>query len=127
MTEPTSLAEVRARIDAVDADLVGLLAHRQSLVQAAAAHKADEQAVRAPDRVEQVISAVRERAAGAGLSPAVAESVWRAMIAAFIDLELADHAARAPAGPGHRVRPDVGDRAVGQPGTRRPADVASGS
>jgi chorismate mutase len=98
-TGPTSLAEVRARIDAVDADLVRLLADRESLVRAAAAFKADADAVRAPDRVQQVITSVRERASAAGLSPAVAEAVWRAMIAAFIDLELAQHARTGPAKP----------------------------
>lgn len=92
MIAPQSLPEVRARIDAIDADLVRLLADRQELVRAAAAFKADEQAVRAPARVEQVISKVRERATAAGLAPAVAEAVWRAMIEAFIDLELAEHA-----------------------------------
>jgi isochorismate pyruvate lyase len=91
-SDPTSLADVRARIDAVDTDLVRLLAHRESLVRAAAAFKADADAVRAPDRVQQVIAAVRERAAAAGLCPAVAEAVWRAMITAFVDLELDQHA-----------------------------------
>jgi isochorismate pyruvate lyase len=90
--DPTSLADVRARIDAVDADLVRLLADRETLVRAAAAFKADADAVRAPDRVEQVIAAVRDRASAAGLSPTVAEAVWRAMIAAFVDLELDQHA-----------------------------------
>ena len=47
MAEPKSLFEVRARIDAIDADLIRLLADRQSLVPAAA-FKADEQAVRPP-------------------------------------------------------------------------------
>ncbi|MFB9904109.1 chorismate mutase [Allokutzneria oryzae] len=93
MTTPSSLADVRTRIDALDADLVRLLAERQALVRAAAAFKADEQAVRAPDRVERVIAAVRGRAVEAGLSPEVAESVWRAMIAAFVELELAEHRA----------------------------------
>jgi chorismate mutase len=88
---PTSLADVRARIDAIDAELVHLLADRESLVRAAAAFKADADAVRAPDRVEQVVDGVRERAAAAGLSPTVAEAVWRAMIAAFVDLELDEH------------------------------------
>ncbi len=95
-TDPTSLADVRARIDAVDADLVRLLADRESLVRAAAAFKADADAVRAPDRVEQVIARVRERASAARLSTSVAEAVWRAMIAAFIDLELDQHAKAAP-------------------------------
>ncbi|MDL4773852.1 MULTISPECIES: chorismate mutase [Thermomonosporaceae] len=94
MIDPTSLAEVRARIDGIDDDLVRLLADRQALVRAAAEFKADEQAVRAPARVEQVVARARERALAAGLSPDVAEPVWRAMITAFIDLELTEHAAR---------------------------------
>ena len=92
MTTPESLAEVRSGIDGIDAELVRLLADRQALVRAAAAFKRDEQAVRAPDRVERVISSVRARAAEAGLAPEVAEAVWRAMIGAFVDLELREHA-----------------------------------
>ncbi|MGR6999193.1 chorismate mutase [Yinghuangia aomiensis] len=88
---PRSLAEVRDRIDGIDAELVALLTRRQSLVRAAAAFKTDEQAVRAPGRVETVIAAVRERAEAAGLAPEVAEAVWRAMIGAFITLELTEH------------------------------------
>ncbi|MFE3227518.1 chorismate mutase [Nocardia sp. NPDC059228] len=94
MSAPRSLAEVRTRIDVLDGDLIRLLAERQELVRAAAAFKADEQAVRAPDRVERVVSLARERAAAAGLEPAVAEAVWRAMIGAFIALELDEHSAR---------------------------------
>lgn len=90
---PTSLAEVRARIDVIDSELVRLLAQRQGLVRAAAAFKSDDQAVRAPDRVAEVIASVRERASVAGLEPVVAEAVWRAMIGAFIEVELAEHAA----------------------------------
>ncbi|NUT96417.1 MAG: chorismate mutase [Saccharothrix sp.] len=88
---PESLDEVRAGIDAIDAELVRLLAERQGLVKAAAAFKKDEDAVRAPDRVAQVIAKVRARAEEAGLAPEVAEAVWRAMIGAFIELELAEH------------------------------------
>ncbi|MEU5989884.1 chorismate mutase [Spirillospora sp. NPDC047418] len=88
-----SLDEVRARIDRIDGELVRLLAERQGLVRSAAAFKADERAVRAPDRVERVVALARQRAADAGLAPEVAEAVWRSMIAAFIDLELAEHAA----------------------------------
>jgi len=92
MTEPASLSEVRELIDGIDGELVRLLAERQELVRAAAAFKKDTAAVRAPDRVEQVVASVRNRAAGAGLAPDVAEAVWRAMIAAFIELELREHA-----------------------------------
>ncbi|MEU8894998.1 chorismate mutase [Nocardia sp. NPDC048505] len=93
MSAPHSLAEVRARIDALDGELIRTLAERQALVRAAAAFKTDEQAVRAPDRAARVVALARERAAAAGLAPAVAEAVWRAMIGAFIELELTEHAA----------------------------------
>ena len=91
MSSPTDLSEVRARIDELDTQLVGLLARRQALVEAAAGFKKDEQAVRAPDRVQQVITRVRAKATAAGLDTDVAEVVWRAMITAFIDLELRHH------------------------------------
>ncbi|WP_330185068.1 chorismate mutase [Nocardia sp. NBC_01503] len=92
MSAPESLAEVRTRIDALDGELIRLLAERQRLVRAAAGFKKDEQAVRAPDRVEQVVALAKTRATAAGLEPAVAEAVWRAMIGAFINLELDTHA-----------------------------------
>ncbi|CCH34980.1 chorismate mutase [Actinosynnema sp. NPDC047251] len=89
--EPGSLDEVRARIDGLDAELVRLLARRQRMVEVAARFKVDEQAVRDPGRVERVIEGVVRLAAEKGLSPAVAEAVWRAMIGAFVDLELDEH------------------------------------
>jgi isochorismate pyruvate lyase len=89
MTEaPPSLAAVRDGIDAIDQEIVRLLATRAKLVRVAAAHKADDQAVRAPERVEQVVARVRGLAADAGLDPEVAEATWRAMIDRFVDLEL---------------------------------------
>ncbi|GGV70953.1 chorismate mutase [Streptomyces griseoloalbus] len=89
--KPQSLAEIRAQIDALDGELVDLLARRQRLVRSAAVLKADEQAVRAPDRAERVVAAARSRAETAGLAPEVAEAVWRAMVGAFIELELTEH------------------------------------
>jgi len=89
-----SLHDVRGRIDDLDTQIVALLARRQALVEAAAAFKRDEDAVRAPDRVEQVVATVREKAVAAGLEPAVAEAVWRSMITAFIEVELARHRSR---------------------------------
>jgi isochorismate pyruvate lyase len=95
---PASLDEIRDRIDALDAEVVRLLARREELVRAAAGFKKDEQAVRAPDRVERVVAAARAEAERAGLSPQVAEAVWRAMIAAFVDLELTAHGESRGAG-----------------------------
>ena len=65
-----------------------ILLGTEEQVRLAAAHKTDETAVRAPERQAQVIAGVRSRAQAAGLDVDVAEQVWRAMIAAFVDLEL---------------------------------------
>jgi len=86
-----SLHDVRSQIDAIDAELVETLAAREALVRQAAAFKVDEQAVRAPDRVEEVITKVRSLAVELGASPDVVERVYRAMIGAFIELELTEH------------------------------------
>ena len=56
--------------------------------------RGSERAVRDPDRVNAVIAAKRQLAQDAGLSPEVAERTWRAMIEAFIDLELDVNAER---------------------------------
>ena len=88
--ELTGLDEVRAEIDRIDTALIGLLAERAAYVRRAGELKRTETEARAPARVEAVIARVRERAEAAGLSPEVAERTWRAMIAAFIDQEIAD-------------------------------------
>ena len=72
---PLTLAELRRDIDALDSQLIGLLARRQRLGE------------QAPERVAQVIADRRSQALAAGLAPEVAEAVWRAMIDAFIHLE----------------------------------------
>ncbi len=86
-----TLADIRREIDAIDAEVVRRLADRERLVRSAAAFKTDEQAVRAPGRVDEVIRKVRALAEQAGASPEVIERVYRAMIGAFIELELAEH------------------------------------
>lgn len=85
--EPT-LPEVRRNIDALDEHIVSLIAQRQNWVSIAGTLKTDELSVRAPDRVEQVISKVRALAQAKGASPDVVELTYRALISAFIDLEL---------------------------------------
>ncbi|SHF81859.1 chorismate mutase [Geodermatophilus nigrescens] len=86
--ELPDLTAVRAAIDGLDEELVALLARRERLVRAAARFKTDAAAVRAPGRVEQVVARARLLAEASGGSPEVAERVYRAMVAAFVDLEL---------------------------------------
>lgn len=100
MSGHDSLAEVRSRIDAIDADLVDLLARRQALVQRGARFETGQDAVRVSERVAAVIGAIRLRAAEAGLSPDVAEAIWRVMMTALTHRELPEDRAL----PGMRVR-----------------------
>ncbi len=86
-----SLDEVRGHIDRLDQQIIGLLSERSQYVKQAATFKKDTDAVKAPARVEAVITKVRELASANELNPLVAEQVYRAMIAAFIEDELQEH------------------------------------
>jgi isochorismate pyruvate lyase len=87
----SSIEDVRNRIDHIDSELVKIIAQRGECVKAAAAFKTDHSAVRAPDRVQQVIDKVRKQAAEAGVPEIIVEKVYRTMIGAFIDYELEQH------------------------------------
>lgn len=87
----STLEDVRKNIDQLDSKLVKIIAQRAECVKAAAALKTDHSAVRAPERVQQVIDKVRAKAAEAGLDEVIIEKVYRAMIDAFIDYELERH------------------------------------
>ena len=91
----TTLEQVRENIHRLDRQIVALLAERGSFVSQAAGFKKDSDGVKAPQRVEQVISKVRDLAQTLGANPDVTEQVYRAMIGAFIQQELAEHAALA--------------------------------
>jgi len=92
-----TLEEVRTQIDRLDRQIVTLLAERGAYVAQAARFKKDVDAVKAPQRVEQVIAKVRALSEQVGAHPGVTEQVYRAMIAAFIDQELTEHSRLAGA------------------------------
>lgn len=87
-----SLEMVRNEIDRIDAQMLTLLAERGAYVKQAASFKRDAADVAAPQRVERVIAKVLDLAPELGADPHVAELTWRAMMAAFIQSELAEHA-----------------------------------
>lgn len=98
-----NLEEVRHHIDALDSQLITLIAQRGNYVAQAAGFKKNAEEVPAPQRVEQVISRVTTQATKLGADSIVVEAIWRAMIGAFINSELnthaelaAEHAASAP-------------------------------
>jgi isochorismate pyruvate lyase len=91
-----SLQAVREQIDRIDRRMLTLLAERGGYVRQAAHFKKDAADVAAPERVDKVIATVTAVAREVGADPAVAEATWRAMIAAFIQSELATHALLHP-------------------------------
>lgn len=74
------MAEVRAGVDALDRALVVLLAERQRYMDAAARIKPDRGVVRDEARIADVLSKVLAAAAREGLSPSIAEPVWRELM-----------------------------------------------
>ena len=79
-----SMTELRAAIDTLDARLVALLAVRQSYIERAAQLKTGREQVRDPARIEDVVAKVIAEGRKAGLSPDIAEPVWRTLIEASI-------------------------------------------
>ncbi len=84
------LEEIRREIDKIDTEIIRLLASRSRHVSRAGKLKLNEQGVRDPKRVEQVIQKARATAQEAGLSPDIAEEVYRTITGCFIRQELTE-------------------------------------
>lgn len=93
--QPLALEEIRENIDSLDRDIIGLISQRQKWVVEAGKLKKNEDGVRAPARVEQVIEKARNIAVEKESNPDVVEKTYRAMIAAFIEFELKIHRGRS--------------------------------
>ncbi len=76
----STMAEVRQGVDALDRALVVLIAERQRYMDAAARIKPNRDAVFDQARIDDVVAKVLKTAATQGLSPDIAEPVWRLMI-----------------------------------------------
>jgi isochorismate pyruvate lyase len=82
------LAAVRVAVDEVDEQIVALIGRRERLIRIAGTLKADSAEVRAPGRVERVIEHVKSTAEHKDIDVDLVEKTYRAMIEAFITLEL---------------------------------------
>lgn len=83
-----SLDEVRKNIDRIDNEIIKLIAERGRYVFQASSFKKSEEGVKAPNRVEAVISKVRSKAEEYGANPDMVEKLYREMITYFINMEL---------------------------------------
>ncbi|MBN9481079.1 MAG: chorismate mutase [Bordetella sp.] len=84
-----TMADVRQGVDALDRALVTLLAERQRYMDAAARIKPNRDAVFDQTRIDDVVAKVLKAAEPAGLSPDIAEPVWRLLIDRCIAHEFA--------------------------------------
>jgi isochorismate pyruvate lyase len=83
-----NLEEVRRHIDKIDHQIIQLIAERGNYVKQASAFKTNSQDVQAPQRVEAIIRKVRELATEYDANPNMIETLYREMIAGFINMEM---------------------------------------
>lgn len=84
----TTMADVRAGVDAIDRAIGELIATRFGYMRAAARIKPERHMVRDDDRKGQVIANVAARAALLGYPPEAAAATWEALVEASIAYEL---------------------------------------
>ncbi|MES3100180.1 chorismate mutase [Sphingomonas faeni] len=85
----TTMTDVRAGVDALDRDLVALLAKRFAYMDAAARIKPERGHVRDEARKTQVIDNARAEAVRLGVPEAVVADLWERLVEASIAYELA--------------------------------------
>ncbi|MBN2905152.1 MAG: chorismate mutase [Rhodobacteraceae bacterium] len=89
------MTELRVQIDALDRELVALLARRAGYIDRAAELKPGEGLpARIGSRIDDVIAKVRARAGEEGLDPDLAEALWHELIEWAIRREEAAMASR---------------------------------
>jgi isochorismate pyruvate lyase len=91
----TTMSEVRAGVDALDEEIVALIAARTRFMEAAARIKSEREAVRDEARKAAVIAHALEVAAKAGAPPALVRGVYEALVEGSIAYEFACFDAQA--------------------------------
>ena len=82
-----TMQEVRAGVDALDRELVALVAQRARYMEAAARIKPSREVVRDEWRINDVIAKVSTEAKNCGLAVEIAEPVWRELVERSIAYE----------------------------------------
>ena len=81
LSQIASMRELRGEIDALDRELVALLARRAAMIDCAIRLKpAEGLPARIEQRVEEVVARTRAAAEGQGLDPDLIETLWRQLI-----------------------------------------------
>ena len=86
----TTLDEAREKIDQVDEEIVKLIAKRNDYIKQIAHFKTSVDEIKAEDRIEDVISRVREQAISLDLSPNLINELYVKMIDTMVESEVAE-------------------------------------
>lgn len=87
-SECRDMQDIRAEIDRIDQEVIGLLGQRFAYVQAASRFKTSATAVRAPERFKAMLEQRRIWAQAAGLDPDVIANLYRDLVNYFIEEEM---------------------------------------
>ena len=90
MKKCTTLDEAREKIDKVDEEIVKLIAKRNDYIKQIAHFKTSVDEIKTEDRIEDVISRVRQQAISLGLSPNLINELYVKMIDAMVESEVAE-------------------------------------
>lgn len=86
----TTLDEAREAIDQVDEQIVKLIAQRNDYIKQIAHFKTTVEEVKAEDRIDDVISKVRQQAIELDLSPNLINDLYVRMIDGMVESEIAE-------------------------------------
>ena len=86
----STLDEAREKIDAVDKEIVALIAKRNDYIKQIAHFKTTVEEVKAEDRIDDVISKVRQQAIELDLSPNLINDLYVRMIDGMVESEIAE-------------------------------------
>lgn len=90
IAECHSLKELREHIDKLDDQIVELIAARNSYVKQAAKFKHSIDEIKGEERMEAVMDRVRAKAMENGVSPNLLSTLYKIMIDAMVEAEIAE-------------------------------------
>ena len=82
-----NMKDLREELDLLDNKLIVLISKRFKLIEQAAIIKNDETKIRDNERIESIISRLRDLAEENSISADIVEKLWRFIIELSIDLE----------------------------------------
>lgn len=90
MKKANNLEEARKEIDNLDKQIVELIAKRNEYIKEIAHFKKSVEEVKAPERIEEVISNVREQAISLNLSPNLISDLYMKIINEMVENEISE-------------------------------------